>query len=154
GDPNHDPFSEEAASMTLPLWPHEPRRPAHSARKRRTHLPIGLEPLEGRTLLSLTLVKDINKVDLYPAEITGAGGKVYFITKAADGGINLDVRTSAGTTVLKEFNPSHLSVYGVAVPVHNLTPVGSRVFFVGNTDAAGTELWVTDGSVAGTKLVK
>lgn len=141
--------------MTLARWPHEPRRGAHSARKRRTRSPIDLEPLEVRTLLSLTLVKDINKADLYPSQITGAGGKIYFITKATDGGINLDVRTSAGPTVLlKEFNPSMGSSASYGGTVRDLTAVGAKVFFVANTDAAGTELWVTDGTTGGTKIVK
>lgn len=139
--------------MTLARWPHEPRRGAHSARTRRTRSPIDLEPLEGRTLLSLTLVKDINKVDVYPAQITGAGGKVYFTTRAADGGINLDVKTTAGTTVLKDFNSSANSG-SYQSTIRNLTAAGSNVFFVAKTDASGAELWVTNGTSAGTKLVK
>ena len=65
------------------------------------------EALEERTLLSLTLLKDINPAPLFPTEITGAGGNVYFVTKAADGGSDLDVKTAAGTTLLKEFPTSN-----------------------------------------------
>src|SRR5437763_590534 len=54
-------------------------------RPRRACSPMRLEVLEERTLLSLTLIKDINPLPFFPAEITGAGGNVYFVTKAAGG---------------------------------------------------------------------
>ena len=80
-----------------------------------------LEALEERTLLSLTLIKDINPAPLYPSQITGAGGNVYFVTQAADGGSELDVKTAAGTKLLKEFPGANSSI--------SLTPVGSKLFF-------------------------
>ena len=73
-------------------------RRTRTSRKRWTFSPMRPEALEERTLLSLTLLKDINPVPLFPAEITGAGGNVYFVTKAADGGSDLDVKTATGVT--------------------------------------------------------
>ena len=46
-------------------------RHTHTSRNRRSFSPMRLEALEDRTLLSLTLLKDINPVALFPAEITG-----------------------------------------------------------------------------------
>ncbi len=116
------------------------RRP-RASRPRRTGSPMRLEALEERTLLSLTLIKDINPAPLYPSQITGAGGDVYFVTQAADGGSELDVKTAAGTKLLKEFPGANSSI--------SLTPVGSKLFFF-----EGQRLWVTNGTRAGTRLVK
>jgi ELWxxDGT repeat protein len=105
-----------------------------------------LEALEERTLLSLTPIKDINPVSLFPAEITGAGRDVYFVTQAADGGSDLDEKTAAGTTLVKEF---HAQDSGLS----ELTPVGSRLFFLAGVGRS-EQLWVTNGTRAGTKLVE
>lgn len=40
------------------------------------------------------------------------------------------------------------------VPVYDLTAVGERAFFDGNDGVYGQELWVSDGTAAGTYLVK
>ena len=121
------------------------RRARHS-RPRRTCSPTVLEALEERTLLSLTLIKDLNPMPLFPADITGAGEKVYFVTTAADGGADLDVQTGSSATVLKEFSGSN-SV------ISDLTPDGSRLYFFASIHK-GQQLWVTDGTRAGTRVVK
>ncbi len=105
-----------------------------------------LDALEERTLLSLTLIKDINPMPLFPAEIMGAGGNVYFVTQAADGGSDLDVKTATGTTPLKEFPAPDSSI-------SDLTPDGSELFFFVNL-GKGQQLWVTKGTPARTRLVK
>ena len=105
-----------------------------------------LDALEERTLLSLTLIKDINPMPLFPAEITGAGGNVYFVTQAADGGSDLDVKTATGTTPLKEFPAPDSSI-------SDLTPDGSKLFFFVDL-GKGQQLWVTNGTPARTRLVK
>jgi ELWxxDGT repeat protein len=111
-----------------------------------------LEALEERTLLSLTLIKDINPVPLFPAEITGAGGNVYFVTKAADGASGLNVKSATGVALLKEF-PARSSATSDREDVTSLTPIGSKLFFVGDA-GQGQQLWVTNGTRAGTRLVK
>lgn len=104
-----------------------------------------LEVLEERTLLSLTLVRDINRVPLYPAEITGAGGDVYFMTSTPGGASDLDVKTAEGLTVLTEFPASD--------NVISLAAAGTKLFvFVDDAQAKG-QLWVADGTRTGTKLI-
>ena len=116
------------------------RRP-RTSRRRRTGASIRLEVLEPRTLLSLTLLQDINPVALDPTQITGAGGNVYFVTGAAGGGSDLDVKTATGTTILKEFPASNSSI-------SYLTPLDSKLFFF--TDSSQSEqLWVTNGTRGG-----
>ena len=105
-----------------------------------------LEALEERTLLSLTLIKDINPAPLYPAEITGAGGNVYFVTKAADGGSDLDVKTATGTTAPQGV-PRREQLH--------LRPDARRLeALLLRRRRPGPQLWVTNGTRAGTRLVK
>lgn len=123
-----------------------------STLRRRSSRPMHLEALEGRRLLSLTMVKDIDKIDTFPANITPVGVKIYFTTRAADHGTNLNVMSGSTITVLKDFNnPTGQST---SQNVAQLTAVGSKLFFTANDGGTGNELWVTDGTAAGTKLVK
>src|SRR6185312_520632 len=128
------------------------RKCVSAARRRRVSVGLELEPLEGRTLLSLTLVKDINKVPSFPADITVVNANVFFLSHAANGGTNLQVQTSGGTKLLKTFAPTSTGYGGASVS--ELTAVGSKLFFSANTAANGQELWVSDGTAAGTHLVK
>ncbi len=52
--------------------------------------------------------------------------------------------------LVKDLNPT----LGSDADIEQLTRVGSRVFFTAFTAEAGKELWVTDGTSAGTYLVK
>jgi ELWxxDGT repeat protein len=113
-----------------------------------------LEALEERTLLSLSAIKDINPVNTGPAEMTVVGENVYFVTTGADGGTDVDVKNSTGVTVLKDFPPGSLNV-GVGIlasQIAELTPVGSKLFFLAH-NGGSEQLWVTDGTVAGTSQV-
>lgn len=130
----------------------ESRRRDRSRRPRRSNLLMHFEALEERRLLSLAMVKDINRVDAFPANITPVGSSIYFTTRAADGGTNLDVMTGATVKFLKDFNSPTGSSYGQSVA--NFTAVGSKLFFTANNGGSGNELWVSDGTGAGTKLVK
>ena len=123
-----------------------------SPRRLRVSVDLDLEPLEGLTLLSLTIVKDINKVPSFPAQITVVNTNVFFLSHAANGGTNLQVQTSGGTKLLKTFSPGSGAYSGSSVT--SLTAVGSKLFFMADTDATGQELWVSDGTAAGTHIVK
>ena len=68
------------------------------------------------------------------------------MTKAADGGSDLDVKTATGTKLLKEFPGTNSDIY-------NLTPVGSKLLFFADS-ATAQQLWMTSGTRAGTRLVK
>ena len=62
--------------------------------------------------------------------------------------------TSAGTRLLKDINQNpNLGPYPSANPSY-LTLAGSTVFFVADDGIHGKELWKTDGTEAGTTLVK
>ncbi len=126
-------------------------RRTRPSRTPRSFSPTRPEALEGRTLLSLTLLKDINPAPLFPTEITGAGANVYFVTKAADGAPDLDVKTTTGVTLLKEFPASNDGASDSVPGVSKLTAVGSKLFF--SAGVGPGQLWVTNGTKTGTKLV-
>lgn len=124
-------------------------------RRRRSALRLNVELLEGGTLLSLTTIKDINPAPAFPAETTDVGGTLYFTTRAADGGTNLDKWTAGGVTVLKDFTlPSGEKTspysHGSTPAISHMTAAGKQLFFVAN-GGSGPALWVTNGTTDGTR---
>lgn len=119
---------------------YSPFRPSRrTARRRESQITLHLEPLEERRLFSFSLLKDINTVPVTPNQITGAGGKVYFMTTGSDGGAELDVKTAKGVTQLAE-------------DASDLTPLGSKLYFFALA-GQDQQLWATDGTRAGTRPV-
>lgn len=112
------------------------------------------------TVRGTTVVKDINPgpSSSAPRGLTNVNGTLFF---AADDGIHghelwKSDGTAVGTTPLKEFGSGFRSGLG------NLTNVNGTLFFVANEfnaddpdfPGAGEELWKSDGTAAGTTLVK
>ncbi|QGJ71391.1 Hypothetical protein PBC10988_30960 [Planctomycetales bacterium 10988] len=113
------------------------------------------------TSAGTVLVKDINPGTLYsrPTDITNVGGTLFFgaIQSSPDIGFELwkSDGTSTGTVLIKDINPdvvnSFTSTYSTP---KDFTEVNGTVFFTANDGTAGYELWKTDGTSAGTELVK
>jgi ELWxxDGT repeat protein len=75
------------------------------------------------------------------------GGKILF-TATTSAGTELFSMNAAGTVaIVKDINAGSAS----SSP-YNLIKVGTKVFFTATTAAEGNEIWVTDGSAAGTTL--
>jgi ELWxxDGT repeat protein len=87
----------------------------------------------------------------YPVDFRG---RLAFAANFEDGTRSLWVSdgTEAGTFALKTFPPAPPPVFNVQVA--NLTPAGEQLFFTVDESASGHELWVSDGTATGTRLVK
>ncbi|WPB74827.1 hypothetical protein KYC5002_38260 [Archangium violaceum] len=89
-----------------------------------------------------------------PSSLVEFRGRLYFAANFEDGrgGLWRSDGSTSSTVPVKEFPapPSPAS----PVPVSELTRVDTRLFFVAGDAAHGGELWVSDGSTGGTKLVK
>jgi len=104
------------------------------------------------------LVKDINTtvtVGSNPKEFTRAGEYVFF--HADDGVIPANVWRTDGTsegTIPLNFSPTILTVDEFEPYSNQFYPAGDKVFFTAYDAVHGRELWVSDGTPGGTKMVK
>ena len=83
------------------------------------------------------------------------GGTLFF---TADDGIHgrelwKSDGTKAGTVLVKDINPGGSGGYDYDGP-YDLTDVGGTLFFTADDGTHGQELWKSDGTEAGTVLVK
>jgi ELWxxDGT repeat protein len=88
-------------------------------------------------------------------EFADANHKLVFTDHDPVAGTELWVSdgTAAGTAMLRDITPGATMPFANDKPAH-LTTVGSAVFFQDGDGHGGVDLWKTDGSVAGTVLVK
>ncbi len=115
------------------------------------------------------LVKDIsptelNNVNTPPTSFVAFKSKIYFFASTPETGYELWVTdgTEAGTTMVKDINPGTGSSfvtdgtkYAFFTSDTALTSINATsLFFTANDGTHGNELWKTDGTAAGTKLVK
>lgn len=112
----------------------------------------GLWKTDGTTT---TLVKG----DIIASEVPGMyavmNNKLYLNVAEATTGTELWVTdgTTAGTNIVKNLSADGGGVSGSGNP-KAMTVYNSKLYFSGHDDAHGTELFVTDGTDAGTLLVK
>lgn len=105
---------------------------------------------------TIALVKTLPNYRGYYSEITyfTLGNNIFFYYTEQTTGFELwkTDGTSAGTTLLKDINPgTNSSIY---TSQNEYITVGNKVYFTASTNNEGVELWVTDGTTAGTQLVK
>jgi ELWxxDGT repeat protein len=129
-----------------------------SVRTGRAFGKLFVELLENRALPSVStqVLKDINTGtgSSNPAEFTQVGSITFFV--AADSAHGLELwktnGTSAGTVLVRDIEPAA----GVGSFPQSLTNVNGTLFFTANTqsDSHGLELWKSNGTSAGTVLVR
>lgn len=104
------------------------------------------------------MVKDIATGTLgsLPTLLTNVNGILFFAAYTANGENELwkSDGTSAGTVIVKDINPNS-GIYGGADP-YKLINVNGTLFFtaVDGTVGYNRELWKSDGTIAGTVMVK
>jgi ELWxxDGT repeat protein len=109
---------------------------------------------EGGTVV----VKDIKPAPRrlrYPCFLTDVNGTLFFT--ATDGVHGRELwksdGTADGTVLVKDVNPGPASAFP-RTHVGNLTAVGRMLFFAADDGVHGRKLWKSDGTEAGTVLVK
>lgn len=129
------------------------RRPAPSVRRPG----FRCDALEPRFLLAAALVKDINPAtpSSNPHAFVDLHGTLLF--RADDGVHGQDWwradGTAGGARLVKDAEGAGWTADGRQVPRTHAV-MGGNLYFRGSNDAAGIELWKTDGTDAGTVIVK
>ena len=90
-----------------------------------------------------------------PSYLTEFNGKLYF---GANDGINggelwVSDGTAVGTQLVANINPDNFDDYPAGSFPSDLTEFNGKLYFGANDGINGDELWVTDGTAAGTQLV-
>jgi ELWxxDGT repeat protein len=102
-----------------------------------------------------TMSVDIEPIPSSAAgELITIGGNIYFLGAAPESGWELwkSDGTANGTHIVKDIIPGPES--GMVRGIANLTNVNGVLFFTTNDGKNGMELWKTDGTDAGTVMVK
>lgn len=138
-----------------PSWMASLRKAAGRIGARRFTRQLCLETLEDRTLMSLSLVADINPGtgSSSPSQLVNVSGHLFFTANNGSNGVQLwETDGSSGGTHQVVINPS-----GSSNPT-NLVNVNGVLYFAAldgsQPGAHGDELWRSDGTSAGTSLVK
>jgi ELWxxDGT repeat protein len=128
------------------------KTPPRSSRSRRKRSPLALNRLEDRTLLSTTMVADINHdaVGNSPYGIMSmGGGNVFFQSSNYSSPFhNTDLYFSNGTTATQLTTNLYVSYQAT---------LNGKLYFIGSDSLSGNSspaLYVSDGTVAGTSVVK
>lgn len=113
------------------------------------------------TSAGTVLVKDIattaSGYDSFPQELTAIGNNLFF---SADDGVRgrelwVTDGTESGTKLVKDIFPGN-DAYDTpfSSTPSNLTSFNGKLYFTAQNEADGHELWVSEGTSAGTTLVK
>lgn len=86
--------------------------------------------------------------------LTRVGSTLYFIANDGTRGTELwkSDGTAAGTTLVKDITPG--PDWTFTFEGYEFEAVGDRLYFIARTPGAGRELWTTDGTAEGTRLVR
>ena len=106
-----------------------------------------------------TMVKDINPgttTSFFEPSFTAIGSTLYFAANDGTNGYELwkSDGTNAGTVMVKDIYPGYVNGIAFGSEPRNLTNVNGTLFFTANNGTNSRELWKSDGTEAGTIMVK
>jgi ELWxxDGT repeat protein len=118
-----------------------------------TGLLLTLQPLAAQVL-----VKDIvpGATASNPKDFQMVGSTLFFTAETAATGRELykSNGTAAGTVLVKDITPGHAGSDFAGITFGALAAAGNTLYFTVNNGTNGSELWKSDGTAAGTVLVK
>jgi ELWxxDGT repeat protein len=108
------------------------------------------------------MVRDINPGpnsygNSFPSVLTDVNGTLFFTANDGTHGPELwkSDGTDAGTMLVKDIRPGAVGgIGGYYSPGATFTSINGTLFFAANDGSSGNELWKSDGTAAGTVLVK
>jgi ELWxxDGT repeat protein len=113
------------------------------------------------TTAGTVLVKDINPTSVnesgsFPADLTNVNGTLFFSANDGTNGVELwkSDGTAGGTVMIKDINPGAASGVLQQFFVIPMATLNGKVFFRATEGTNGFEFWKSDGTAAGTVLVK
>ena len=110
------------------------------------------------TAAGTVLVKDIypGANRSRPHSLVNIGSTLYFLANDGTTGVELwkSDGTTAGTVRVKDISPGTGSAFGPFYREGYLTVAGGMLYFAADNPSTGLELWKSDGTDAGTQLVR
>jgi ELWxxDGT repeat protein len=104
------------------------------------------------TLTRITNGAAINS-NFFPLNIVPFNGKIYFsgnVLQSSNSTRYLCVTSNDPTSGFTVLNPAPAGCFNPT----EFTPVGTKVYFAADDNVNGRELWVTDGTLLGTRMVR
>ncbi len=103
-----------------------------------------------------TAAGTVNVSDAFGRLLTTSGSRLFFEAFTPDTGWELWTSdgTGAGTHMVTEIRPGTSGAFDSNYESLGLTPFGNGVLFLANDGVHGREMWFSDGTAAGTHLVR